>query len=132
MVGGFNHNFLYQGEQYHVQTEDSGPKNARIVTLLFRDGTILASEKHSYADLAGREDLAQLVEERMKNQHREMMRRLRDGEFDEVIRRLGAGAVEPAVDLTSGEGQEAQPKEDDLEAVVFAYLTADDSRYQNH
>ncbi len=36
MVVGFNHNFRYKGEVYHVQTEDGGLKSPNIVTLLYK------------------------------------------------------------------------------------------------
>jgi hypothetical protein len=96
MVVGFNHNFRYKGELFHVQTEDSGLKSPHVVTLLYRGGTILASRKTSYADITKVDRLEQVVEELMKEQHRDMLRRLKEGEFDEII----AGrrpAVAPAV-----------------------------------
>ena len=98
MVVGFNHNFRYQGEVYHVQTEDSGLKNPHIITLLYRGGTILASKKTSYADIAKVDNLEQVVEDLMKEQHKEMLRRLKDGEFDDIIkgRRPAAPAPAPA------------------------------------
>jgi hypothetical protein len=149
MVGGFNHNFRYLGELYHIQTEDSGAKNSRIVTLLFRGGTILASDRTSYADLGEREDLAELVEDRMKEQHKEMMRRLKDGEFDAVINRLFAIPMSGGADLdagpmtaaltseeTSAPGNDTLAKDapiptaEELELLVFAYLTINDSRYK--
>ena len=85
MVVGFNHNFRYKGELFHVQTEDSGLKSPHIITLLYRGGTILASKKTSYADITKTDRLEQVVEELMKEQHREMLRRLKSGEFDEII-----------------------------------------------
>lgn len=85
MVVGFNHNFQYQGVVYHVQTEDGGLKSPQIVTLLYRGGTILASKKTSYADIAKVDNLDQVVEELMKEQHKEMLRRLKDGEFDHLL-----------------------------------------------
>lgn len=92
MVVGFNHNFRYKGELFHVQTEDSGLKSPHIITLLYRGGTILASKKTSYADITKVDRLEQVVEELMKEQHREMLRRLKAGEFDEII----AGRCPPA------------------------------------
>jgi ketol-acid reductoisomerase len=124
MAGGFNHNFHYQGEMYHVQTEDSGTKTARIVTLLFRGGTILASEKYSYADLLGREDLPQLIEERMKEQHKEMVLRLKGGEFDSAMGQQDA-ENDPCAD-----GEASRMSDEDLETLVFAYLTVEDGRYR--
>lgn len=85
MVVGFNHNFRYKGEVFHVQTEDGGLKSPHIITLLYRGGTILASRKTSYADIAKVDRLEQVVEELMKEQHKEMLRRLKDGEFDDII-----------------------------------------------
>jgi ketol-acid reductoisomerase len=91
MVGGFNHNFSYKGAVYHVQSEDGGVRNPVIVTLLYRGGTILASRKINYADIIRVDNLAQVVEELMKEQHKDMLRSLKNGEFDEVIARyLGA------------------------------------------
>jgi hypothetical protein len=102
MVVGFNHNFRYQGEVYHIQTEDSGVNSPNIVTLLYQGGTILASKKTSYADIAKVDNLEQVVEELMKEQHKGMLRSLKAGEFDAVIERFKAGKkVTPQV--TEGE-----------------------------
>ncbi|TLM65423.1 MAG: hypothetical protein FDZ69_09900 [Deltaproteobacteria bacterium] len=91
MVVGFNHNFTYKGAVYHIQTEDSGRKSPTIVTLLYRGGTILASRKTSYADIARVDNLEQVVEELMKEQHKGMLRSLKNGEFDDVIARYDQG-----------------------------------------
>jgi hypothetical protein len=83
MVVGFNHNIMYKGELFHIQTEDSGITNPHIITLLYRGGTIIASKKTSYADIIKVENLEQVVEELMKDQHKDLLRRLKSGEFDE-------------------------------------------------
>jgi hypothetical protein len=83
MVLGFNHNVRYRDEIFHVQTEDSGLANPHIVTLIYRGGTIIASDKTSYADIVKIENLEHIVEELMKDQHKGMMRRLKNGEFDD-------------------------------------------------
>lgn len=93
MVVGFNHNFRYQGALYHVQTEDSGVRNPHIVTLLYTGGSIISSKKTSYAHLLQNANLEKQVEEIMKAQHREMLRRLRDGELDELIARATRAAT---------------------------------------
>ena len=82
MVVGFNHNVMYKGEVFHVQTEDSGVANPHIVTLIYREGTIIASRKTSYADIIKVDNLERVVEELMKEQHKGMLRRLKNGEFD--------------------------------------------------
>lgn len=99
MVVGFNHNFRYKGVIYHIQTEDSGLKSPNIVTLLYQGGTILASKKTSYADITKVDNLAQVVEELMKEQHKAMLRSLKAGEFDAVIERYQARS---RMDDTSG------------------------------
>jgi len=95
MVGGFNHNFSYKGAVYHIQSEDGGLRNPVIVTHLYRGGTILVSRKIYYADIIRVDNLAQVVEELMKDQHKAMLRSLKNGEFDETIA-LYAGPATPA------------------------------------
>ena len=94
MVLGFNHNVMYKGEVFHVQTEDSGVAIPHIITLLYRGGVILCSKKTSYSDIVKMDNIEVVVEELMKEQHKEMMRRLKAGEFDE---RAFPGGV-PAAD----------------------------------
>jgi hypothetical protein len=85
MILGFNHNVMYKGEVFHVQTEDSGVEIPNIVTLLYKGGVILCSAKTSYADILKMDNLEEVVEELMKEQHKGVMRRLKAGEFDERI-----------------------------------------------
>jgi hypothetical protein len=94
MVLGFNHNVVYKGEVFHVQTEDSGIKNPHIITLLYRGGVILCSKKTSYADILTMDNLESVVEELMKAQHKELMRRLKSGEFDERAFSIEATLIE--------------------------------------
>ena len=90
MLVGYNHNIRYKGEVFHVQTEDSGINTPHIITLLYRGGNILASKKTSYADIVKMGNLNQVVEELMKEQHKDMLRRLKSAEFDA---RLGLDKV---------------------------------------
>ncbi|SNB47889.1 hypothetical protein [Geobacter sp. DSM 9736] len=83
MVVGFNHNIMYRGEAFHIQTEDGGADNPSIVTHIFRGGSVVSSKKLSYADIVKVENLDTVVTELMKDQHKEMLRRLKDGEFDD-------------------------------------------------
>ncbi len=84
MVVGFNHNIKHKGKMYHIQTEDSGLENPHIITHLFVGGNILASKKTSYADIVGAENLAQVVRELMEEQHKEMLRNLINGVYDDI------------------------------------------------
>ncbi|MGW8311876.1 MAG: hypothetical protein ACWGOL_01445 [Desulfuromonadales bacterium] len=107
MVVGFNHNFRYKGEVYHIQTEDSGIRSPNIVTLLYQGGTILASKKTSYADITRVDNLERVVEELMKEQHKEMLRGLKAGKFDAAIERFLA-ARKGTPGAAAGKPEEAQ------------------------
>jgi hypothetical protein len=89
MIVGFNHNVSYRGVGFHVQTEDSGVKSPQLVTLLYHGGTIIASQKTVYADILKVENLSQVVEDLAKEQHKGMLRRLTQGEFDQKIITFG-------------------------------------------
>ncbi len=141
MVVGFNHNFRYRDEVFHVQTEDGGRDRPHIITLLYQGGSILGSQKSSYADITATDNLEQVVEERMKEQHREMLRRLKAGEFDELIagnRQAPAPAppepvaVNPPVPAAEGQpGTEAAAPPEaasagaGLDEIILAYLEGD-------
>jgi hypothetical protein len=92
MVVGFNHNIKHRGKMYHIQTEDSGLENPHIITHLFVGGNILASKKTSYADIVGAENLAQVVRELMEEQHKEMLRNLINGVYDDIDAAFSAQA----------------------------------------
>ncbi len=83
-ITGFNHNIKHKNKVYHIQTEDSGVNNPHIITHMFVGGNILASKKTSYADIVNAENLAQVVRELMEEQHKEMLRNLLNGVYDEA------------------------------------------------
>lgn len=85
-VTGFNHNIKHKGKVYHVQTEDSGVSNPHIITHLFVGGNILATKKASYTDIIKSENLAELVRDMMEEQHKQMLRNLVNGSYDNVDR----------------------------------------------
>lgn len=100
MLLGYNHNITYKGSVFHIQTEDSGVKNPHVITLLYREGVILCSKKTSYADILKIEHLEAVVEDLMKEQHKEMLRRLKSGEFDtRAFGSVQAAAVVPNNEL---------------------------------
>lgn len=104
MVVGYNHNIRYKGEVFHVQTEDSGINTPHIITLLYRGGNIIASKKTSYADIVKMGNLNQIVEELMKEQHKDMLRRLKSAEFDAKL------GLEGIVDTPSAPAAAAAPQ----------------------
>ena len=94
MLSGFNTNYRYRGVLFHVQTEDSGVANPHVITHLFHGGNILASEKLDYAKKLEAEDVESVVRELMESQHKAMLKRLKRGGFDAVIReRVGPSAL---------------------------------------
>ncbi len=137
MVVGFNHNVMYKGEVFHIQTEDSGVANPHIISLIYREGTIISSRKTSYADIIKVENLERVVEELMKEQHKDMLRRLKNGEFDS--RAFPAAPTAPAAHPapTPAAPQAAPPslpkppakpqeKPASLDEVILNFLMTDD------
>jgi hypothetical protein len=92
MVTGFNHNVKHRGKPFHVQTEDSGVANPQITTHLFVGGNIIASKKTSYADRVGAPNLPQVVRELMEEQHKDVLRNLVNGRYDDRDEALSAKA----------------------------------------
>lgn len=111
MVVGFNHNIKHKGKMYHIQTEDSGLENPHIITHLFVGGNILASKKTSYSDIVGAENLAQVVRELMEEQHKEMLRNLINGVYDDIDSAYAqqAGAYQPGQIQADGRTVRMQP-----------------------
>jgi hypothetical protein len=142
MVLGFNHNIQYKGEIFHIQTEDSGVATPHIITLLYRGGTIIASKKTGYADIIKADNLEQVVEELMKDQHKDILRRLKSGEFDERAF-VGPDAVTvatveevettpvspPPPDAPSGLAADEPPTlQQSLDEIILDYLVAGDDK----
>lgn len=92
-VLGYNHNIRYHGRVFHVQSEDSGPINPRVFTHLFFGGTILVSKKHAY-DAEAHEDAVKLL---MQQQHKQVIKELTRGGYDEGIAGFFAARGEPAI-----------------------------------
>lgn len=84
MVPGFNHNIKHKSRVYHIQTEDSGAKNPHIITHLFVGGNILASKKTTYEQIVGEPEFEKTVRSMMEEQHKQMLRNLINGVYDEV------------------------------------------------
>jgi hypothetical protein len=80
VITGFNTDVKYRGLVYHVQTEDKGPQNPLIETLVYKGGEILASRRLPYGDLiAGHDEAA--ITKLMEDQHKSMMMEVKKGKF---------------------------------------------------
>ncbi len=83
---GFNNNVRHRGRIFHIQTEDSGIRHARIMTHLFADGgRIVRTTRTEYSEHVGRADMVEVLRALMKEQHKSMFIRLRSGELDDAI-----------------------------------------------
>ena len=105
MITGCNTNVRYRGVMFHIQTEDSGRKHPHVISHLYHGGTIIVSQKSEYADRVDSEDLEIKVRALMELQHKEMVARLKRGEFNSAIAdhlkakkraEAGGAAVKPA------------------------------------
>jgi hypothetical protein len=122
MLSGFNTNYRYRGVLFHVQTEDSGVANPHVITHLFHGGNILASEKLDYAEKLEAEDVESVVRELMESQHKAMLKRLKRGGFDAVIReRVGPSALG---DSSNGADTISEPPRSDSEVERLDAQTA--------
>jgi hypothetical protein len=90
---GFNNNVKHKGRVFHVQTEDSGVRHPHVITHLFADGgRILKTMKTSYAEHLNEDNLRDVVQQLMKEQHKAMFVALRDGQFDHIFEDKDAAA----------------------------------------
>jgi len=87
MVTGFNTNIEYQGEVYHVQTEeerhlrDEGLGYPIITTFLFKGGAALLARKTSYISCTPEDGTELALTEWMKAQHKMVLKELVGGKI---------------------------------------------------
>ena len=88
MLTGLNTAVEYQGESYHVQTEDGGQSHPVITTVLFKGGAVFSSRKTRYAHAAESEPISSDgIKKLMREQHKTMLKDLIAGKIP-----LGGGA----------------------------------------
>lgn len=106
MITGFNVDVRYKGVTYHVQTEDKGPANPLVLTLVYKGGEILDSRRLIYKDLAeGQSETG--IAKLMEDQHNSMVSEIKRGKFDK-----DAGTAATVMEDLS------------LDELVLAYLAA--------
>ncbi len=83
---GLNTNVKHLGRIFHIQTEDSGKNYGHVISHLFDDGTILATEKTKYDELldgnTSDEQVDEEVKKIMRRSHRLMIQKLITGGYD--------------------------------------------------
>ena len=84
MISGFNTDIEFDGVVYHVQTEDKGLSARMIMTLVYNRGTILASKRTTYDDLANGNFDEKILTERLGRQHKLICAAVRAGRMDDL------------------------------------------------
>jgi len=83
MITGFNTDVRHGNRIFHVQTEDKGMANPKIETLIYVGGEILDNYRSSYEDLlAGPTAGEASIQGRMDEQHRSVIRDIKNGKYD--------------------------------------------------
>ena len=98
VISGFNTDIEFNKTVYHVQTEDKGLRSRLIVSLVYDRGTILASKRASYDDLAaGNFDEKELTE-RLNRQHKLICAAVKAGRIGELQEMAGKARAKSAPD----------------------------------
>lgn len=119
VLPGFNTDFKYGGETYHVQTEDNGVGNPVVVTLLYFKGAILASRRTCYRELVGNPGFEKDLQTLMKSQHKDLMRECISGAFD---RKPAAAAAPSCAARPTADPPRVPPRS--LDEKITRYLAA--------
>ena len=86
MITGFNTDVKYDGVTYHVQTEDKGLDTPLILSLVYENGTILASKRSSYEDMVGAYFDESALEQKLQRQHKLMCAAVQSGRIEDLKR----------------------------------------------
>jgi hypothetical protein len=132
MITGLNTDIQHQGTTYHVQTEDTGRKNATIVTILFQAGAILATRKTSYADIVNAENLPAVLKDKMNDQHKKMIEDLQTGRISSEGSRPASKPVAARPPAASAAPEDRPPsssgRKKSLDDMILDYLDAREER----
>ncbi len=83
MITGYNTDVRHGNRVFHVQTEDKGLANPKIETLIYVGGEILDNYRSSYEDLLATTVISEpIIQERMDEQHRAVIRDIKNGKND--------------------------------------------------
>ncbi len=99
MISGFNTDVEFDGVVYHVQTEDKGLSSKKIISLVYDRGTILASKRTTYDDLAAGFD-ERVLAERVQKQHKLICAAIRAGRIEDLKKMTAKAGHDPEVVAT--------------------------------
>jgi len=92
VISGFNTDIEFDGVVYHVQTEDKGLSSKLIVSLIYDRGTILASKRVSYEDLAQSNFDESAIADRLNRQHKLICAAVKAGRLEDLKKMSGKAA----------------------------------------
>ena len=99
MLTGFNTDITYNGVVYHVQTEDKGPANPLILSLVYVGGQILASKRTYYVKELEEGVTPAELQKKLEKQHKAILALIARGRVEELINKRETAAnrspVEP-------------------------------------
>ena len=99
MITGFNTDVQHRGRVFHVQTEEKGPSNPVMVTLVYCRGQIVGELAAPYAARDEGSGTPAEIRRRMLEQHRVLVRAVQDGKYDlEPLAEAIDRAREPGLD----------------------------------
>lgn len=85
MISGLNDNILYKNREFHIQTEDGGPRVRVITSQIFHRGAVVASRRTDYSDLPDTAESLGPLRQLMARQHKDLRDELLAGKLDAAI-----------------------------------------------
>jgi len=82
MITGFNTDVPYNGQVFHVQTEDKGKDNPMVESLIYKGGEILGARRTAYSKFLPNGYDEKTVVKFMEDQHRRIIEEIKHGAFD--------------------------------------------------
>lgn len=136
---GFNTDVEFEGDRYHIQTEDHGLKDGRITSQIFREGAIVDTITVSYLshieEIEESEARDEAIRKRMRALHKLSYRNIQSGKYadplagadtDEMPDRSEALAAAAAVSLAEVEPETTSvARGGDADAVTEGHETRD-------
>lgn len=86
MITGFNTDVAYDGQVYHVQTEDRGRQHPVLVSLVYIGGTIVAKKSTPYSEQLDQGATEGMIASLLKKQHQVIIAAIKAGRIEDLIR----------------------------------------------
>lgn len=121
MITGFNTDVEYDGTVYHVQTEDKGVSTPIILSLVYREGAILASKRTPYNDLVASGFDKAILARRLQRQHKLICAAVHAGRIEE-LKRMNEPSAKPKKEKRKSEERDEaeEPKATSFPAEAVA------------